>query len=97
MAFENAVQDDSEKFTYFPLTNKLYNICQNECAKPGPGHPNHDPNDASCDDVCAGICCPAAFSLDIVFMPFRMIGRGFLWVGRRCCCCFRKKQPQVAG
>ena len=73
---------------YFPLTTFGYKAFTKECSKPGLGHPHHDPNDTTCDDVCACCCCPLTFSLDVFFIPFRLIGRLVCSGFRKC---FRKK------
>ena len=60
----------------FPLTRETRIKCLQGCEKPGLGHPDHDPSANECGD-CALLCCPCAFTIDILTLPYRVIRRLF--------------------
>ena len=62
----------------FPLTHQTFVDCSEGCDKPGVGSPNHDPYDKDCGDL-ALCCCPCAFTIDFVSLPFRL----FSWLWRK--------------
>ena len=68
---------------YFPLTNETYSKCGEGCNKPGLGHPDNDPSTNECGD-CALLCCPCAFTIDILILPYKALRRLFR-------SCFRKR------
>ena len=62
----------------FPLTRETYIKCGEGCNKPGLGHPQHDPSANECAD-CALMCCPCAFTIDLLTLPYRAIRRLFMY------------------
>ena len=70
----------------FPLTEETYINCCKGCNKPGLGHPQHDPSANECAD-CALMCCPCAFTIDLLTLPYRAFRRLFRY-------CFLKELMQ---
>ena len=64
-----------------PLTRQTFVDCSEGCDKPGVGSPNHDPYDQDCSDL-AVCCCPCAFTIDIITLPFRPIIWIWKWIRR---------------
>ena len=60
----------------FPLTRETYIKCGEGCKKPGLGDPQHDPSANECGD-CALLCCPCAFIIDLLTLPYRAVRRLF--------------------
>ena len=61
----------SKHYMRCPYTHSelVCDYCCIGCDKPGPGSPDHNPGNNSCND-CGLICCPCSLVMDILcFIP----------------------------